>query len=150
MSRAAVLKQIAQDTESQSHQGWRRLSRPWGAHVNPTCQVPSLNRVPQCHMHVSLKYLQGWRLLCFPWHQVNNKDPTMLPASEWSLTASSPQTISPANDCASGTCQWEAWKWLQDPPASSAALLKPALPFSKSPLIPGCFPPSPGPLHAVR
>lgn len=46
--------------------GWKIPSRSWSPTINLTCWVPSLNHVLECHIHTSLKYLQGFRFHCFP------------------------------------------------------------------------------------
>lgn len=42
--------------------GWKRASGSSGPTIVLSYWVLSLTRVPQCHVHASLKYLQGWRM----------------------------------------------------------------------------------------
>lgn len=53
--------------ESYNHLGCKRPSRSLSPTVNLTYRVPSLNHVPKCYVHTSLKNLQEWRLCHLPW-----------------------------------------------------------------------------------
>lgn len=52
--------------KSQDHLGWTRPLRPSTPTTSLTYRVPPPNHFPSFHVHMALKYLQGWALLHLP------------------------------------------------------------------------------------